>query len=108
MAAVQMNVRIDEELKERGDAVFARAGFTPSQVVRAAWEYADEVGDIPPFMRPNDEVELSRKLKAVEEGSRRWEHFFKDQGLPVPSPSDVDYKALRDEVYDDALEEMGL
>ena len=30
MAAVQMNVRIDEDVKARGDEVFARAGFTPS------------------------------------------------------------------------------
>ena len=32
MAAVQMNVRIDEETKARGDEVFARWGLTPSQV----------------------------------------------------------------------------
>lgn len=38
----QMNTRIDRRLKERGDAALARAGFTPSQAVRALWEFAAE------------------------------------------------------------------
>ena len=54
MAAVQMNVRIDEGLKERGDEVFARAGFTPSQAVRAVWECADRTGEVPAFMRASE------------------------------------------------------
>lgn len=38
----QMNTRIDRTLKERGDAALARAGFTPSQAVRALWKFAAE------------------------------------------------------------------
>lgn len=38
----QMNTRIDRKLKERGDAALARAGFTPSQAVRALWKFAAE------------------------------------------------------------------
>lgn len=38
--AVQMNVRIDRELKREGDAALAAAGYTPSQAVRALWENA--------------------------------------------------------------------
>ena len=36
---IQMNVRIDRQLKEAGDAVLAHIGMTPSQAVRALWEY---------------------------------------------------------------------
>ncbi len=36
---VQMNVRIDRQLKEAGDTVLAHIGMTPSQAVRALWEY---------------------------------------------------------------------
>ena len=36
----QMNTRIERELKQRGDAVLARAGFSPSEAVRALWEFA--------------------------------------------------------------------
>ncbi len=37
---VQMNVGIDSSLKERGDAVLAGAGYTPTQAVRALWTIA--------------------------------------------------------------------
>ena len=51
MSTVQMNVRIDAKTKAHGDAVFARSGFTPSQVVRAVWEYAGRTGTLPPCMQ---------------------------------------------------------
>ena len=34
---VQMNVRMDRQLKEAGDAVLAHIGMTPSQAVRTLW-----------------------------------------------------------------------
>ena len=33
----QINVRIDRELKDEGDAVLAEAGLSPSQLVRDLW-----------------------------------------------------------------------
>ncbi len=38
--SVQLNTRIDSSLKEAGDKVFALLGYTPSQAIRALWEYA--------------------------------------------------------------------
>lgn len=138
MPAVQMNVRIDEETKARGDEVFARWGLTPSQVVRAVWEYAEEKGEPPAFMRPArdaaDDAEVQRRLALVEEGASIWRNFFIDNGLPVPAPRKITfedlredeyfgklkeeldddevheayYDDLRDEMYDEMLEEMGL
>lgn len=40
MPMVQMNTRIDRDLKQRGDAALAQAGFSPSEAVRALWEFA--------------------------------------------------------------------
>ena len=40
LAMAQMNTRIDADLKQRGDAALKRAGYTPSQAVRALWEFA--------------------------------------------------------------------
>ena len=101
MAAVQMNVRINEDVKARGDEVFARAGFTPSQVVRAVWEYAEQTGEVPALVRASG--------ADAEYGAHIWENFFLDHGLPVPKRKErLDYKTLRDELYDDMLEEMGL
>lgn len=104
MAAVQMNVRIDEETKARGDEVFARWGLTPSQVVRAVWEYAEEKGEPPAFMRPArdaaDDAEVQRRLALVEEGANIWRNFFIDNGLPVPAPRKIDWHDLQQEFYD--------
>ena len=36
----QMNTRIEQDLKQRGDAVLAEAGFSPSDAVRALWKFA--------------------------------------------------------------------
>ena len=36
----QMNVRIDDELKTRGDAALARIGYGPSAAVRQLWTRA--------------------------------------------------------------------
>ena len=47
MAMTQMNVRLEDDLKRRGDAAFAAAGYTPTQVVRRIWERAVEMGDNP-------------------------------------------------------------
>ena len=109
MAAVQMNVRIDEELKERGDEVFARWGLTPSQVVRAVWGYAEEKGEPPAFMRPDDddEAERQRRIKLVEEGAHIVESCLKqcggsgrivDAGLSREEMRDLMYGEMLDEV----------
>ena len=36
----QMNVRIDEDLRVRGNLALQAAGYTPSQAVRELWEFA--------------------------------------------------------------------
>lgn len=38
--STQMNIRIGRALKERGDRALSRAGYTPSQAVRALYEFA--------------------------------------------------------------------
>lgn len=103
MPAVQMNVRIDEETKARGDEVFARWGLTPSQVVRAVWEYAEEKGEPPAFMRPaldaEHDAEVQRRLALVREGAAIWRNFFLDNGLPVPAPRKITPEDLREDEY---------
>ena len=51
MDAVQMNVRIDRELKREGDAALATIGYTPSQAVRALWENAVRLRRNPDALR---------------------------------------------------------
>ncbi len=40
MASVQMNLRIDEQVKQLGDAALMEAGYSPTQAVRAVWSFA--------------------------------------------------------------------
>lgn len=46
-ASVQMNMRIDATLKERGDRVLAAVGYTPTQAVRGLWDYIVAHADSP-------------------------------------------------------------
>lgn len=48
---VQMNTRIGADIKHAGDIAFARAGYTPSQVVRRIWQLAAEHSNEPEVIR---------------------------------------------------------
>lgn len=104
-ATVQLNTRIDPGLKERGDAVFARAGLTSSEVVRAVWEEAARTQQVPDFLhkRKNDEIEAKRR--AIREGAGLARRMAEEMGIHLPDEA-IDYKALRDEMYDEMIEEM--
>lgn len=119
MALAQMNTRLDAKLKERGDRVFARRGYTPSQVVRAVWEYADVYGDVPPFMREkasgDQDNERTRRLRRVQEGfglATRAAQELAVYPASLENPlGGKTWSELRDEFYDrrfdDLLERMG-
>ena len=104
-ATVQLNTRIDPTLKERGDAVFERAGLTSSQVVRAVWEYAARTQTVPECVLERKDEEREARLKAIEEGAGMLRRMAEEMGIHL-SDEPIDYKALRDEMYDDMLDEM--
>lgn len=67
--SIQFNTRIDGALKEAGDKVFALLGYTPSQAVRALWEYAvthrdqpDKVGAI--LTDSSDDIPAAEAIQA--------------------------------------------
>ena len=78
---VQMNTRIDADLKRRGDEALKRAGFTPSQAIRALWEYAAD--------------------KAYEEGLALAKRFAEKTGVPL----NFDYEMDEQEMLEQALYE---
>lgn len=49
-AAAQLNVRIDPALKKSGDSVLARNKITPSEAVRALWDYLTRHQELPAFL----------------------------------------------------------
>ncbi|MDM8271184.1 type II toxin-antitoxin system RelB/DinJ family antitoxin [Thermophilibacter provencensis] len=118
---VQVNARIDAELKREGDAALAAAGLTPTQAVRALWELATHLKESPGQLRaallPDErqreqaarDKEIQRKLKLVKEGASLMERSYCSNGLPWPPPtSELSYDELKELAYRERSgEEMG-
>lgn len=105
--SVQMNVRLDSQLKEAGDAVLARIGMTPSQAVRELWQYLIENGHMPIAKRNNDEVspdDIRSKASSshVSEGATLVSNYYERFSIQRPSTDEAfDY----DELYDQMMSE---
>lgn len=104
---VQMNVRIDRQLKEAGDAVLTYIGMTPSQAVRELWQYLAENGHMPVAKKNNEEV-LSDDIRSqaissrVSEGAALISNFYERFSIQRSSPDEaLDY----DELYDQMMGE---
>lgn len=112
--AVQMNTRIGRDVKQAGDAVFARFGFSPSQVVRAVWEYASIHQDVPPFMKEREagtqQAERDRKIALVRNGAGLACSIAQEQCGYTGPVGDLlagqTWREMRDGVYDDMLDEL--
>ncbi|MBR2834829.1 MAG: hypothetical protein IKE43_03830 [Coriobacteriales bacterium] len=108
---MQMNVRIDSSLKYRGDAVLAKAGYSPSAAVRAVWQFAADnernpayVGNVLKFKPEHSGTETaSREVHP----SQLIEQFLSKRlaGTGTSLIKELSYKELRDEYYDSLIEE---
>ena len=119
----QMNIRIQESIKERGEKAFAHIGLSPSEAVRKLWDFAarhendpkalqsliaelDEVGT------PEEAVQLS-KLESLQEIDRMRESLYSELGItPTPLPeNDAEriayYEELVEQYYDEKLQDWG-
>lgn len=101
---VQMNVRIDRQLKEAGDAVLAHIGMTPSQAVRALWEYL-VINERMPSKEGSAEIPPDEaNQRFVESRAAQGSHIIRDSclkyGIPIPEFSG-DY----DDLYEEAMAE---
>lgn len=104
-STVQLNTRIDPGLKARGDAVFARAGLSSSEVVRAVWESAARTQEVPDFVRSSKNAQGAR-IKAIRDGAGIAKRMAEELGVHI-SQDLPDYKVLRDEAYDALIDETG-
>ena len=117
MAMTQMNTRMDDALKREGDAVFAQVGLSPSEVVRAVWEYAARHAEVPAIVAQalSESAEVAPSLEteykvALAEASANIVAAFRERiGAPAPDKlEDIDYKAMREEAWMEKLQERGL
>lgn len=120
MAGTQMNLRIDAQVKERGDAALAEAGYTPSRTVRAIWTFAAEHACDPHAIKALlQQAESGRDLERnerIEEKRRALEHGMSLHGrleavlgsLPPLDQHDLSDRQLRGEALLDRWERRGL
>lgn len=109
----QMNTRIDAALKEAGDAVLARLGYSPSAAVRGFWQFVvdhqDDAASVRKVIAPDAVTALSdeaaRKASAITSLRSLYAQTARELGIPgndgVGLPS---WDDLREDWYDERLE----
>lgn len=119
-AVVQMNVRIDAQLKDAGDCVLEKVGLSPTKAVRALWERLASFSDAPEkavkLLLPSDgasepsiEAERARKLRVAQEGAQIVARSLAELGIDVSSVTDeIPYDELRERALMERLGERGL
>lgn len=112
MVMVQMNVRIDGDVKERVDKILERQGQTPSALIRDVWDYVDDYGHVPDLeteaQKARKEAEKERRLKAVKEGATLWSRTLEEAGLHDSHKDPFEgmsYKEIRDLMYEEKYDE---
>lgn len=115
----QINVRIDADLKGRGDAALAAAGLTPSRAVRALWELAESHAAEPesilraimPGKACAADGERAARRRQRDEAFARGPHIVEDAyrsaGLSWPVREDApSYKGLEGQAYEERYGEL--
>lgn len=120
-ASAQINVRISPDLKARGDSVLLEAGFSPTQAVRALWDFAAQHAEDPEAIarallpecvkHKEDEALEERKRRAV--AIARGPALVRDACLNAgiswhPGAPELDYDELKELAYAERYgEELG-
>lgn len=113
MRQTQMNTRIDVGLKEAGDAVLARLGYTPSAAVRGLWRFVvdhrDDAAVVREVIEPDAASALSdeavRKAAAISGLRSLYEQTACELGIPDRAEADLpSWDDIREDWYDERLE----
>lgn len=109
----QMNTRIDATLKEAGDAVLARLGYSPSAAVRGLWQFVvdhqDDAASVRKVIEPGVASALSdesaRKASAIAGLRSLYAQTAQELGIPGNDGADIpSWDDLREDWYDERLE----
>ncbi len=110
---VQMNVRIDEKLKQAGDEALASIGMSPSQAVRLLWQRAAEHGEGLERVKALAQVAGSdssegERVNGIAEGRAVLERGIAALELDKARPLTVNDDELLEEAALERLHERGL
>lgn len=108
----QMNTRIDTALKEAGDAVLARLGYSPSAAVRGFWQFVvdhqDDAASVRKVIAPDAVTALSdeaaRKASAITSLRSLYAQTARELGIPGNDGADIpSWDDLREDWYHERL-----
>ena len=120
MATTQINVRIDDAVKLAGDQAMSTVGFTPTQAIRALWEFAQrnrhdhrKLATMFDMLTEKDaphDVPLGAEEREaiIEEGPRIIERALADMGVETFCPPDFSDKDFLEDALASDMEEKGL
>ena len=109
----QMNTRIDPALKEAGDAVLARLGYSPSAAVRGLWRFVvdhqDDAAAVREVLEPNASAglsdEVARKTAAIASLRSQYAQTAGELGISNKTEADLpSWDDLREGWYGERLE----
>ena len=109
----QMNTRIDARLKEAGDAVLARLGYTPSAAVRGLWKFVadhqDDASAVHAVIAPDAASALTdaaaRRVAATADLRTLYAKTVGELGVSNEASADLpSWDDLRDAWYDERLD----
>lgn len=109
----QMNTRIDVTLKEAGDAVLARLGYSPSAAVRGLWQFVvdhqDDAASVREVIEPGTATALSdesaRKASSITSLRSLYAQTARELGIPGNGETGLpSWDDLREDWYDECLE----
>ena len=75
--AVQLNMRMDANLKRGGEAVLARAGMTASEAIRGLWTYLVTKQEVPECVKP------AEKTQEELDWEKAWAYAKEGEGLAL-------------------------
>lgn len=108
---VQMNTRIDENLKEVGDAVLRRLGYTPSAAVRGLWRFAVERQDDPAAVRAvlggEKDDGIGERVRVLAAQRERYAQCVAELGIADAHEDLLPWDVLRDDWYEERLARAG-
>lgn len=106
-ATAQLNIRLDSDLKHRGDQVLSAHGATPTTAVRSLWTYLATEDDLPEYMKTTPS-QKDHEEQVIRSGmGLAWVStgLQKPPAPPDATPAEtIDLDSLRDEMYEDQLD----
>lgn len=88
MGAVQLNTRLDEDIKRAGDAVLAEYGVSSTEAIRSLWQYMAQTGTLPDFIVLEEDV-YRPTLESAEEGAGMAIRMAQALGMHVSYPEPI-------------------